>query len=101
MLCVTRGKKGLFMVKKNVLLKINSKDNVAIVLYPINKGTKINMDDRELVVQEYITKGYKIALKSIDKGEKIIKYGYEIGRAIQLIKKGTCVHIHNLSLIHI
>jgi len=96
MLCVARRKKGLFMDKKNVFLKINSKDNVAVALYPINKGTKINIDDRELVIQEDITKGYKIALKSIDKGEKIIKYGYEIGRAIQLIKKGTCVHIHNL-----
>lgn len=96
MLCVTREKKGLFMVKKNVLLKINFKDNVAVALYPINKGTKINIDDRELVVQEDIPKGYKIALKSIDKGEEVIKYGYGIGRAIQLIKKGTCVHIHNL-----
>lgn len=84
------------MVKKNVLLKINSKDNVAVALYPINKGTKINIDDRELVVQEDIPKGYKIALKSIDKREEIIKYRYGIGRAIQLIKKGTCVHIHNL-----
>lgn len=96
MLCVTRGKKGLFMVKKNIFLKINSKDNVAIVLYPIKKGTKINIDDRELVVQEDIPKGYKIALTSADKGEEVIKYGYGIGIASQLIKRGTCVHIHNL-----
>ena len=96
MLCVTRDKKGLFMVKKNIFLKINSKDNVAIVLYPIKKVTKIDVDDQELIVQEDIPKGYKIALTSIDKGEEVIKYGCEIGRATHLIKKGTCVHIHNL-----
>jgi len=83
-------------MKRRYFLKINSKDNVAVVLCPINKDTKINIDNQELVVREDIPKGYKIALKSIDKGEKILKYGYEIGQAIQVIKKGDCVHIHNL-----
>jgi len=32
------------MVKKNIFLKINSKDNVAIVLYPIKKGTSMDME---------------------------------------------------------
>jgi len=84
------------MVKKNVLLKINSKDNVAVALYHVKKGTKINIDGQELVVQEDIPKGYKIALTSIDKREEVIKYGYGIGIASQLIKMGTCVHNHNL-----
>jgi len=84
------------MIKKNIFLKINYNDNVAVALCPINKGTKINIDDRELVIQEDIPKGYKIALTSIDKGEEVIKYGYGIGRASQFIKKGACVHIHNL-----
>jgi len=51
MLCVTRGKKRLFMVKKNIFLKINSKDNVASVLYPIKKGAKINSDSSFLLCQ--------------------------------------------------
>jgi len=83
-------------MKRRYFLKINSNDNVAVALYPINKGTKINIDSRELVIQEDIPKGYKIALISIDKGEEVIKYGYGIGRATQFIEKGACVHIHNL-----
>jgi len=83
-------------MKRRYFWKINSKDNVAVALCPINKDTKINIDNQELVVREDIPKGYKIALKSIDKGEKILKCGYEIGQAIQVIKKGNCVHIHNL-----
>jgi len=83
-------------MKRRFFLKINSKDNVAVALCHVKKGTKININDQELVVQEDIPKGYKIALTSIDKGEDVIKYGYGIGRAIQLIKKGTCIHIHNL-----
>lgn len=83
-------------MKKRYFLKINSNDNVAVALHPINKGIKTNIDNRELVVQEDIPKGYKIALTSIDKGEEVIKYGYGIGRATRFIKKGDCVHIHNL-----
>ena len=57
-------------MKRRYFWKINSKDNVAVALCPINKDTKINIDNQELVVREDIPKGYKIALKSIDKGKR-------------------------------
>ena len=58
-------------------LKINEKDNVAVML------------DGEL-------RGHKIALCDIDEGHKIIKYGYPIGHATENIKKGSHVHTHNM-----
>ncbi len=58
-------------------IKINSRDNVAVML------------DGELA-------GHKIALRDIKDGEDIIKYGYSIGRAVGDIKKGDHVHIHNV-----
>ena len=58
-------------------LKINEKDNVAVML------------DGEL-------RGHKIALTDIKEGQDIIKYGYSIGHAVCDIKKGEHVHTHNI-----
>lgn len=59
------------------MLKINEKDNVAVIL------------DGEL-------RGHKIALCDIKEGQDIIKYGYPIGQAAEDIKKGEHAHTHNI-----
>jgi (2R)-sulfolactate sulfo-lyase subunit alpha len=40
--------------------------------------------------------GHKLALRDIDAGAQVIKYGISIGRATQDIKKGEHVHVHNV-----
>lgn len=40
--------------------------------------------------------GHKRALRDIDKGSSVIKYGYPIGRTTETIKAGDTVHTHNL-----
>jgi altronate dehydratase small subunit len=40
--------------------------------------------------------GHKFAIKDIEKGGDIIKYGDKIGIANTEIKKGDHVHIHNV-----
>ena len=59
---------------------INEKDNVGISLS--------GMGD--------IPAGHKFALKDINVGETVIKYGQIIGRATKNIKKGDWVHTHNV-----
>lgn len=59
---------------------INQKDNVGISL----NGT------------QNIPAGHKYALRAIQSGEYIIKYGEIIGRATQDIAEGEWVHSHNL-----
>lgn len=59
---------------------INEKDNVGITLTGVND----------------IPAGHKVALKDINKGEFVIKYGEVIGRASKDIKKGDWVHTDNL-----
>ncbi len=39
--------------------------------------------------------GHKIALKDIKKGDTLMKYGHDIGRAVADIGKGHHVHVHN------
>ena len=40
--------------------------------------------------------GHKLATQAIGKGDTIIKYGFDIGRAIAEIKLGEHAHVHNI-----
>lgn len=39
--------------------------------------------------------GHKIALTDMADGDKVIKYGFPIGRIVAPISKGGHVHVHN------
>ena len=60
------------------------------------KQIKINEKDNVAVMLEGELSGHKIALNDIKKGENIIKYGYPIGHATEDIKKDDHVHTHNI-----
>jgi Altronate dehydratase len=72
---------------------INPIDNVAVVLRPFSKGEQIE----NIVLLEDIPQAHKVALKSIQSGENIIKYGSPIGHATSNIKAGEHVHTHNVA----
>jgi (2R)-sulfolactate sulfo-lyase subunit alpha len=40
--------------------------------------------------------GHKVALKDIGEGETILKYGADIGKAVQPIRKGGHAHVQNI-----
>ena len=40
--------------------------------------------------------GHKIALKALQNGDTVIKYGVDIGRTIAPIKLGEYLHVHNV-----
>jgi (2R)-sulfolactate sulfo-lyase subunit alpha len=40
--------------------------------------------------------GHKLALSDIKKGETIIKYGHDIGKAVADIPQGHHAHVHNV-----
>ena len=57
------------------------------------------MDGDETVTlhaRDPIPLGHKIALAEIAAGDSIIKYGHDIGRAIEPIGTGHHVHVHNV-----
>lgn len=67
-------------------IKINSKDNVIIVLRDYRKDEIIKIDGKEIKILQDTMKGHKIALENISKGENILKYGMPIGYALEDIK---------------
>ena len=40
--------------------------------------------------------GHKLALRDIANGETVIKYGFDIGKAVAPIKKGEHAHVQNM-----
>ncbi len=78
------------------LIKLHRFDNVLIALADIDQGEWITVEDKVIQVNESIGIGNKIAERSIQKGQKIVKYGVPIGSATEAINMGALVHLHNM-----
>ena len=76
-------------------IKINECDNVIIALRDYKKDEVIDLEDEKITLLEDINRGHKIAIKNINKGENIVKYGLPIGYALEDIKVGSWIHTHN------
>lgn len=78
-------------MKKTIIISPN--DSVAVALVALKKGEEAE----GVVLAEDIEKGHKFALKDIEKGQQVIKYGEVIGRATADIRAGQHIHSHNMS----
>lgn len=76
--------------------KIDPRDNVGIAIDSIFSGTTVQLDGQKVEIVQDIPRGHKFALKQIQTGEPIIKYGYPMGKATEVISPGTHVHTHNV-----
>ncbi len=81
---------------KPKFIKIHTNDNVAIAIARIAKDEKIVVDNVEIQILNDINQGHKIAIRNIEEGENIVKYGHIIGHATERIKVGEWVHSHNV-----
>ena len=59
-------------------------------------GVEIEGDAIIVMLSQAIPFGHKFALKDIEMGEPIIKYGEVIGLATRKIMKGEHIHVHNV-----
>lgn len=79
---------------------INPKDNVATALETLGAGrvVQVEIQDRleEVTLLSEIPKGHKFALRDIEEGGLVIKYGEPIGRSTATIKRGAHVHVHDV-----
>ena len=79
---------------------LNHKDNVGTSIKTLRRNSIIKLKSYNKLInfllKDDINLCHKFSLKIIKKGEKIFKYGEVIGIAIDDIKKGKHVHIHNI-----
>lgn len=82
----------------SVVIKPN--DNVATATEALKAGDigryLLNGVMAEVTVLEDIPQYHKYAVKDVEKGGYVYKYGEKIGRATADIKCGMYVHVHNV-----
>jgi hypothetical protein len=81
----------------NPAIVISSRDNVATALEPLDQGATISVAEMLVTIRDRIPRGHKVALRPIQRGEEVLKYGSVIGTASANIEAGSHVHTHNLA----
>ena len=78
-------------------------DNVAVVVVEgVEAGTAMTgwiMDeDRtiEVSARQDIPIGHKVALKDMNPGDTVVKYGIDMGKVVAPVKQGEHAHVHNI-----
>lgn len=78
------------------VIQIQDRDNVAVAVDAMAKGSMIAVGGSEIIVREDVPAGHKVALCDIGAGQEVLKYGTCIGHATVDIRQGDWVHMHNL-----
>ena len=73
--------------RRATALRINDRDNVAIVVASDGLKAGSALDDGTVLIQS-VPQGHKVALAGLGKGAPIIRYGEVIGRAREAIRRG-------------
>ncbi len=88
------------MTKARAIL-IQEKDNVVTALEPLRRGIEVVIEIKDKVERitlvSDIPAGHKFALREINKGDSVIKYGEPIGQSLANIARGEHVHVHNVT----
>lgn len=79
---------------------LRAADNVATAVQELNSGqeavVRLERELSRIAIKENIPYGHKFAVRPIQNGEDILKYGEVIGRATADIATGHHVHIQNV-----
>lgn len=93
-------------MERKLALRVDDLDNVATIFFNDCKdGQEVEVSDKKGNIDKIVVSGgdvpfgHKIAVRDIQKGEKIMKYGECIGAALCDIKRGEYVHVHNLEAL--
>jgi len=84
-----------------VAVWLDSRDDVATALRAIEPGEHVHVrcgdDERTVAAREAIALGHKIALRAMDAGSGVRKYGELIGKLTADVAEGEWIHTHNLA----
>ena len=104
---VTIRQRKLFALKvkvnmKHSILLHEMDDDVGVAVADLKKGASAGTVTLEgkagasVKLRDNVPLGHKVALRDLPKDKAVIKYGRQIGKAVQAIAKGAHVHTHNL-----
>ena len=81
---------------KSSILKINSKDNVAVALDNLNKGYEVQLDNTTFRLVNEIALKHKFACIDFKPGDAVHMYGVLIGEAIKHVPRGGLLTTENV-----
>ena len=88
------------MDAKAQVIVINEEDNVATTLESLSAGTEVSVEVQnriqKITLLSDIPMGHKFALKDVEQGGAVIKYGEPIGQSTVKINRGEHLHVHNV-----
>ena len=79
----------------------DGRDDVAVAVADVDVGEVViaYLDDDKTVTMtslDHVPLGHKVALRDLDEGAPVLKYGIPIGRTTKPVRAGEHVHTHNL-----
>jgi altronate dehydratase small subunit len=78
---------------------LNAQDNVAVLLAagaPADVCSLEGAQEGTLRLLMAIPYGHKVAIRSIENGGTVVKYGEVIGRTTVAVNIGEYIHVHNV-----
>ena len=79
---------------------LHTNDNVATAVQELKTGQqatiRLGRELNQLTLAENIPYGHKFSIRTISRGENILKYGEVIGRATVQIEAGRHAHVQNI-----
>ncbi|SOE91324.1 Altronate dehydratase [Caballeronia arationis] len=85
------------MTSTALTIKLNENDDVAIARSALTAGTVVH-ELGGLVVRDNIPAAHKVALRAIEAGGAVRRYGQIIGFATKAIAPGNHVHVQNMAM---
>ncbi len=88
-------------MKTHFLVHHQDDDVGVVVVEEVSAGQELSgwvMDTDETIhitAKEPIPLGHKVALRDLEVGAAVIKYGHDIGQTISAIPRGAHLHVHN------
>ena len=81
---------------KQRVLKIHPNDNVLVALTNLAKGSPIDFENENYILQDDINAKHKFFIKDMQPGDKVIMYGVLVGTAQCFIPKGGWMSTANV-----
>jgi altronate dehydratase small subunit len=86
-------------MERQKAIVLHDQDDVATALTALSRGEALTVwragRRLDVVLEDDVPFAHKFALRALARGEEVLKYGLPIGRALEDIRPGQWVHVHN------
>ena len=77
-------------------LRVHETDNLVVALQDLDQGEYVDIDEDTFPLLQSIRSKHKFISKDLTKGEALIMYGVEVGRALRNLLKGEAIGVDDL-----